>query len=58
MEEKNLSQEVYENEYIPFVKRWGCLTNLVGAVLGLIPACVLTFVLGVGPWSFPPCKRS
>lgn len=39
----------YENDYIPFVIRFGRATNLLGVLLAFLPALALTFVFDLHP---------
>ena len=39
----------YDREYMPFIVRWGRITNLLGVVLCFLPALVLTFGFGFNP---------
>lgn len=47
--EKNLNMSSYDNEYIPYIIKWGRATNLIGIVLAYIPALVLLFVFDLKP---------
>lgn len=42
------NQEIYEKEYVPFVVKYGRITNLVGAVLLFVP-CVVIMISGYDP---------
>ena len=44
-----INEEVYDNEYIPYVIKWGRFTNLLGAALSFLPALVLLFIFGMKP---------
>lgn len=39
----------YNDNYIPYIVRWGRVTNLIGVVLCFLPALVLTFGYGYNP---------
>lgn len=45
--EKTVS--VYEQDYIPYIIKWGRATNLLGVLLSLVPAFICTFVFGLHP---------
>ncbi len=38
-----------DGEYMPFIVRWGRITNLIGVALCFLPALVLTFGYGFNP---------
>lgn len=40
---------VYENNYIPYIVKWGRFTNLVGVFLSFLPAILLMVVYGYVP---------
>jgi hypothetical protein len=42
-------QDVYNNEYIPYIVRWGRLTNLIGVLLALLPGLVLLLFYNIKP---------
>ncbi len=50
-EEVGTTANVFEDEYIPFISRWGMITNLTAAVLSFGPVFVLATVFGVMPTS-------
>ena len=39
----------FSQEYMPFIVRWGRITNLLGVVLCFLPPLVLTFGFGFNP---------
>ena len=39
----------FDQEYMPFIVRWGRITNLLGVVLCFLPPLVLTFGFGFNP---------
>lgn len=45
--------DMFEMEYIPYITRWGLITNLVGVLFAFLPAVICTFVFklnpGIGP---------
>lgn len=49
----NINTSIYDQEYLPYIIKWGRSTNLLGAVLAFMPCLVLTFVFnlrpGIGP---------
>lgn len=47
--ETNQDQNLYEKNYIPYIVRWGRITNLLGVALCFLPALVLTFGFGFNP---------
>ncbi len=50
-EEVQTQNGVFENEFIPFVTKWGMITNLTAAVLSFGPVFVLATVYGILPSS-------
>lgn len=49
-EENNVDiNNSYENEYIPYVVKWGRITNLLGVLLSFGPIFVLTFIYKLVP---------
>jgi hypothetical protein len=46
---KNSNISAYEQNYIPYIIRWGRFTNLIGVVLSIIPGLVLLFIFGLKP---------
>nr|WP_312575881.1 hypothetical protein [Sedimentibacter sp.] len=47
--DKNLSISPYDDEYIPYIIKWGRATNLIGIVLAYIPALVLLLIFDLKP---------
>ena len=45
--EKTIS--IYEQDYIPYIVKWGRATNLIGVLLSLLPALICTFVFDLHP---------
>ncbi len=43
------TQQIYENEYIPYSIKWGRLTSLIGVVASFVPVAVLAIVFDVMP---------
>jgi hypothetical protein len=43
------STKVYSDDYIPYIIRWGRLTNVLGFIAGLGPALMLYFFYGFKP---------
>ena len=58
MEERNTAltpaqvTDIYQNEYMPGIYRWGMFTDILGAALSFGPIFVLSFIFGITP-SFP-----
>ncbi|MEG2353324.1 MAG: hypothetical protein RSB70_01630 [Clostridium sp.] len=44
MDDNKNKYEAYEKEYIPYISKWGRITNLVGAAISFLPALLLLFV--------------
>ncbi|MGE5483859.1 MAG: hypothetical protein ACM3X4_02440 [Ignavibacteriales bacterium] len=42
-------RKVYDEEYIPYIVKWGRLTNLLGFFLTILPPIVLAVVFGLMP---------
>lgn len=42
-------QDIYQNDYIPYIVKWGRITNLVGALLALLPGLILLLVYDIKP---------
>lgn len=40
---------VYENEYLPYIYKWGMITNTLALILGFLPALTLYFGFGIKP---------
>jgi hypothetical protein len=49
MNTKNEGMSVYDKHYIPFITKWGMITNLLGVVFAFFPALVLLFVYDLKP---------
>ncbi len=49
MNEQLSSQEIYNNEYIPYCIKWGRLTSLIGAAASFLPVLILSFVFDIIP---------
>lgn len=47
--EKKIEVAVYDQEYIPYIVKWGRITNLIGVLLAFTPALVLTFIYNIKP---------
>ena len=46
------NSNVFENEYTPYIIKWGMSTTLIGVLLSFAPVAVLYFVYGImPPWS-------
>lgn len=43
------SVSLYDQEYIPYIIKWGRFTNLIGIVLAYIPALLLFLIYGLKP---------
>lgn len=43
------SPSIYEKEYIPYIYKWGMITNTLGIILAFLPVIVLAFVFHVTP---------
>lgn len=43
------TQQIYENEYIPYSIKWGRLTSLIGVVASFVPVAVLAIVFDIMP---------
>lgn len=37
----------YNNEYVPYIVRWGKITNIGGAILSFLPALVVLFIFKI-----------
>lgn len=49
MSNEKTNTSIYQNEYIPYITKFGSITNLVGVALAFLPALVLTFVFDLHP---------
>lgn len=49
MSNENKNTNVFHDEYIPSIIKWGRITNLLGVVLGIVPGLVVSFVFGLKP---------
>lgn len=47
MENKIINATAYENDYKPYIIKWGMLTNLIGIVLSYLPCLVLLFIFDI-----------
>lgn len=43
------TQQIYDNEYIPYSIKWGRLTSLLGVVASFVPLAVLAIVFDIMP---------
>lgn len=43
------TQQIYDNEYIPYSIKWGRLTSLLGVVASFVPLAVLVIVFDIMP---------
>ena len=43
------TQQIYDNEYIPYSIKWGRLTSLLGVVASFVPLAVLAIVCDIMP---------
>lgn len=43
------TQQIYDNEYIPYSIKWGRLTSLLGVVASFVPVAVLAIVFDIMP---------
>lgn len=43
------TQQIYDNEYIPYSIKWGRLTSLIGVVASFFPVIILSFVFKIVP---------
>ncbi len=41
--------DLFEKDYIPYITRWGLITNLLGVLFSFFPALICTFVFGLNP---------
>lgn len=49
MNEEMTTQQIYDQEYIPYSIKWGRLTSLVGVAASFFPVVILSFVFKVVP---------
>ena len=49
MNENLTTQQIYDNEYIPYSVKWGRLTSLIGVAASFVPLIVLLVVFKVIP---------
>lgn len=49
MSNENNNTNVFHDQYIPSIVKWGRITNLFGVLLGITPGLVCTFVFGLRP---------
>lgn len=49
MNEEMATQQIYDQEYIPYSIKWGRLTSLVGVAASFFPVVILSFVFKVVP---------
>ena len=50
--DNNQNKAVYEKEFIPYIMKWGLRTNILGALLGLVPLlAVIIFFDAAPPWA-------
>jgi hypothetical protein len=47
--DKNISFSAYDDDYIPYIVKWGRATNLLGVAFAYIPALILLFVFDLRP---------
>jgi hypothetical protein len=45
----NKNNNAYDNDYIPYIIKWGRRTNLLGVLLAFGPAFVVTVIFGINP---------
>lgn len=43
------TQQIYDNEYIPYSIKWGRLTSLIGVAASFVPVIILAFVFKIVP---------
>lgn len=46
---ENKNAALFDQEYIPYIIKWGRATNLLGILLAFGPALICTFVFGLNP---------
>ena len=44
MNEEMTTQQIYDQEYIPYSIKWGRLTSLIGVAASFFPVVILSFV--------------
>lgn len=49
MSEEMTTQQIYDQEYIPYSIKWGRLTSLIGVAASFFPVVILSFVFKVVP---------
>ena len=49
MNEEMTTQQIYDQEYIPYSIKWGRLTSLIGVATSFFPVVILSFVFKVVP---------
>lgn len=49
MNENLTTQQIYDNEYIPYSVKWGRLTSLIGVVASFFPLVILAVVFKIMP---------
>ena len=49
MNEEMTTQQIYDQEYIPYSIKWGRLTSLIGVAASFFPVVILAFVFKVVP---------
>ena len=49
MNEEMTTQQIYDQEYIPYSIKWGRLTSLIGVAARFFPVVILSFVFKVVP---------
>ena len=49
MNEEMTTQQIYDQEYIPYSIKWGRLTSLIGVAASFFPVVILSFVFKVAP---------
>ena len=49
MNEEMTTQQIYDQEYIPYSIKWGRLTSLIGVAASFFPVVILSFVFKVVP---------
>lgn len=49
MNEEMTTQQIYDQEYIPYSIKWGRLTSLIGVAASFFPVIILSFVFKVVP---------
>lgn len=49
MNEEMTTQQIYDQEYIPYSIKWGRLTSLIGVAASFFPVIILSFVFKIVP---------